>query len=265
MFWIILWSVKASFLALFYPLVQPFSVVRRCWYGVSVFAALALIVCVICSVLTCSPPSNYFHGSCDSPQEQWRQTFNVVFSTTVDVTTDLMIMALPIAVLPSLQLDIKKKIGLGIAFSLGIIIICVAVVRMTKVIVGNQVDLVGLAIWGAVETATALVVGSLPALKGLLTRGIKKYATSRSGRSDPADYGSGSAQRRRGHGSALTPRAMMVSDRIPLDDVHHSGQINGGIYVHKNETFTMATTRDDSSSQSDGDEVAIVRGAPRLE
>lgn len=176
-----------------------------------------------------------------------------------------MIMALPIAVLPSLQLDIKKKIGLGIAFSLGIIIICVAVVRMTKVIVGNQVDLVGLAIWGAVETATALVVGSLPALKGLLTRGIKKYATSRSGRSDPADYGSGSAQRRRGHGSALTPRAMMVSDRIPLDDVHHSGQINGGIYVHKNETFTMATTRDDSSSQSDGDEVAIVRGAPRLE
>jgi hypothetical protein len=176
-----------------------------------------------------------------------------------------MIMSLPIAVLPSLQLDRKKKIGLGIAFSLGIIIICVAVVRMTKVIVGNQVDLVGLAIWGAVETATALVVGSLPALKGLLTRGIKKYATSRSGRSDPADYGSGSAQRRRGQGSALTPRAIMVPDRIPLDDVHHSGQVDGGIYVHKNEIFTMATTRDDSSSQSDGDEVAIVRRAPRLE
>ncbi|KAG4266869.1 hypothetical protein FPRO06_10034 [Fusarium proliferatum] len=265
MFWIILWSVKASFLALFYTLVQPFPVIRRCWYGVSVFAALALIVCVICSALTCSPPSDYFHGSCDSPQEQWRQTFNVVFSTTVDVVTDLMIMALPIAVLPSLQLDRKKKIGLGIAFSLGIIIICVAVVRMTKVIVGNQVDLVGLAIWGAVETATALVVGSLPALKGLLTRGIKKYATSRSGRSDPADYGSGSGQRRRGQGSALTPRAIMVPDRIPLDDVHHSSQVDGGIYVHKNETFTMATTRDDSSSQSDGDEVAIVRRAPRLE
>ncbi|KAF5981492.1 hypothetical protein FBULB1_4734 [Fusarium bulbicola] len=264
MFWIILWSVKASFLALFYRLVQPFPIVRRCWYGVAVFAALALIVCVICSALTCSPPSNYFHGSCDSPREQWRQSFNVVFSTTVDVATDLMIMALPIAVLPSLQFDIKKKIGLGVVFSLGIIIICVAVVRMTKVIVGNQVDLVGLAIWGAVETATALVVGSLPALKGLLTRGIKKYATSKSGRTDPADYGSRSSQRRWGQGSALTPRAVLASDRIPLDDVHHSGQVDGGIYVHKNETFTMVVTRDDSSSQSDGDEAPIVRAPPRL-
>ncbi|KAF4434125.1 hypothetical protein FACUT_7977 [Fusarium acutatum] len=265
LFWIILWSVKASFLALFYTLVQPFPVIRRCWYGVSVFAASALIVCIICSVLTCSPPSNYFQGSCDSPREQWRQSFNVIFSTTVDVATDLMIMALPIAVLPSLQLDTKKKIGLGIAFSLGIIIICVAIIRMSKVIVGNQVDLVGLAIWGAVETATALVVGSLPALKGLLTRGIKKYATSRGGRTDPTDYASGSSQRRRGHGSALAPRDILVSDCIPLDDVHHSGQVDGGIYVHKNETFTIAITRNDSSSQSDGDEVAIVRGAPRLE
>ncbi|KAJ4166019.1 hypothetical protein NW765_007245 [Fusarium oxysporum] len=75
---------------------------------------------------------------CDSPREQWRQSFNVIFSTTVDVATDLMIMALPIAVLPSLQLDKKKKIGLGIAFSLGIIIICVAIVRMSQVIVGKR-------------------------------------------------------------------------------------------------------------------------------
>ncbi|KAF5714039.1 hypothetical protein FMUND_7612 [Fusarium mundagurra] len=210
------------------------------------------------------PPSNYFHGSCDSPQEQWRQSFNVIFSTTVDVATDLMIMALPIAVLPSLQLDIRKKIGLGIVFSLGIIIICVAIVRMSKVIVGNQVDLVGLAIWGAVETATALVVGSLPALKGLLNRSIKKYAASRSGRTDPADNGSRSSQRRRGHGSALTPRAILASDCIRLDDdVHHSGQVGGGIYVHKNQTFTIATRRDDSLSLSEGEEAAIVRVASR--
>ncbi|KAF9768549.1 hypothetical protein IL306_014148 [Fusarium sp. DS 682] len=275
MFWIILWSVKASFLALFYRLVQPFPIIRRCWYGVSVFAVLALAVSIICSALTCSPPSDYFHGrsnsplpkprlisnsfalgSCDSPQEQWRQSFNVIFSTTVDVTTDIMIMALPIAVLPSLQLDKKKKIGLGIAFSLGIIIICVAIVRMSQVIVGKKVDLVGLAIWGAVETATALVVGSLPALKGLLTRGIKKYTTSRSGRTDPADYDSRSSQRRRGHGSAMTPRAIVVSDCIPLDDLHHSGQVDGGIYVHK--TFTTATERDDNSSQGEGDEAAIL-------
>jgi hypothetical protein len=174
-----------------------------------------------------------------------------------------MIMALPIAVLPSLQLDIKKKIGLGVVFSLGIIIISVALVRMSKVIVGNQVDLVGLAIWGAVETATALVVGSLPALKGLLNRSIKRYATSRSGRTDPSDHSNRCSQRRRGHGSALTPRAIVASDCIPLDDAHHSGQVSGGIYVHKNQTFTIATLRADSLSLGEGDEAPIMRVAPR--
>jgi len=92
----------------------------------------------------------------------------VLFSTSVDIATDLMIMALPIALLPSLQLDMRKKIGLGIAFSLALLIICVAIVRMTQVIVADRVDLVGLAVWGAVETTTAVVVGCLPPLKALL-------------------------------------------------------------------------------------------------
>ncbi|KAM0234057.1 hypothetical protein ACHAP5_010200 [Fusarium lateritium] len=260
MFWIVLWSVKASFLSLFYRLVQPFPIIRRLWYCVAAFTALSLAVCIICSTLTCSPPSRYFNSGCDTPQEKWRQSFNVIFSTAVDISSDLMIMALPIAVLPSLQLDKKKKIGLGIAFSLGIIIICVATIRMSQVVVGDQVDLVGLAIWGAVETATALVVGSLPALKGLLSRGIKKYTTSRSGRTDPTDYDSRNSQRRRGQGSAMTPRAIMVSDCIPLDDMHQSDQVDGGIYVHK--TFDMAMERDETSSRDEDDEAAIVK--PRV-
>lgn len=283
MFWIILWSVKASFLAIFWRLVQPFVIIRRMWYFVCFFTASALLVCVVCSVFTCNTPSSYFRGkytsssdqtdlyreafsdkcilgSCDSPKEQWRQNFNVIFSTTVDVTSDLMIMALPIAVLPSLQLDRKKKIGLGIVFSLGVIIISVAVVRMSQVIVKRQVDLVGLAIWGAVETATALVVGSLPALKGLLTRSIKKYTNSKSGRSDPTDYSSQPSHARRGVGSSMAPKDITGSDCIPLDDVHRSEHYDGGICVHK--TFDLATEIDDNSSRGEDEELAIIRGPP---
>ncbi|RGP74509.1 hypothetical protein FLONG3_6068 [Fusarium longipes] len=257
MFWIVLWSVKASFLAIFFRLVQPFTVIRRLWYFVAFFTASALVVCIVCSALTCNTPSDYFYGSCDSPKENWRQHFNIIFSTTVDVTSDLMIMALPIAVLPSLQLNKKKKIGLGVVFSLGIIIISVAFVRMSQVIVKQQVDLIGLAIWGAVETATALIVGSLPALKSLLTRSIKKYTTSRSGRSNPTDYSSHPSHSRRGVGSSMTPHDITVSDCIPLDDVHRSEHYDGGICVHK--TFDLATERDDTSSRGEDEEVAIIR------
>src|SRR5687768_7975016 len=102
-----------------------------------------------------------------------------------------MIMALPIAVLPSLQLDKRKKIGLGIAFSLGVIIICVAIVRMTQVIVGTTVDLVGLAVWGAVETATAIVVGSLPPLKALMSRSVREFSSKKSSQRYGTDKSSG--------------------------------------------------------------------------
>lgn len=62
LFWITIWSVKASFLSLFFRLIQGFPILRRLWYAVCVFAALALIGCILASTLTCSPPSDYFHG-----------------------------------------------------------------------------------------------------------------------------------------------------------------------------------------------------------
>lgn len=162
-----------------------------------------------------------------------------------------MIMALPIAVLPSLQLDKRRKIGLGVAFSLGFIIIAVAIVRMTQVIVGTSVDLVGLATWGAVETATAVVVGSLPPLKALLSRGVRKYSSKLSGQKYGTDkdgsqtYGPGNS------------RNVMVSESIPLDDLHRSSQYNGGIYVEK--TFDARVVEREASSRGGDEEAAIVR------
>lgn len=195
-------------------------------------------------------------GNCHSPQELWNQTFNVVFSTSVDVASDLMIMALPIAALPSLRLDKRRKIGLAAVFALGFIIVCVAIVRMTQVVVGEAVDLVGLAIWGAVETATAIIVGSLPPLKGLLARGIRKYQSTK--KSSGTKYGEGgNGNTSKGYGHNSSARAVMASEAIPLDNLHQSGHQNGGIYVQK--TFA-ASIECEQWSPGDDDEWHIVEG-----
>lgn len=60
LFWTVLWCVKASFLAVFYRLVQPFTWYRRLWILVTVFVVLAYLGSVISSILTCSPMSDYF-------------------------------------------------------------------------------------------------------------------------------------------------------------------------------------------------------------
>jgi hypothetical protein len=160
------------------------------------------------------------------------QRFSLIFSTSVDIASDLMIMALPLALLPSLQLDIRSKIGLGFAFSLGYIIIAVAIVRMSQLILTSPRDLVGLALWGAVETATALTIGSIIPLKGLLTRGINKIASSiRLGQGSGKSKDPESDPSSNGQGSAV--RIVQGSEMIPLDGMHRSAQVNGGIYVEK--------------------------------
>lgn len=180
-------------------------------------------------------------------------------------------MALPIAVLPSLQLDVRKKIGLGVAFSLGIIIICVAIVRMTQVVVGDQIDLIGLATWGAVETATAVVVGSLPPLKALLSRGVRKYSSNaKSSQRYGATAGAknGCSNTLDGYAPGSKTRSTMVAESIPLDDVHTSAQVDGRIYVRKtyethveSHSISRGGSRDGSRDDSrDDDEAAMVVG-----
>ena len=154
-------------------------------------------------------------------------------------------MLLPLAVLPHLQLDMRKKIGLGVAFSLGFIIIAVAIVRMTQVIVNAQVDLVGLAIWGAVETATAIVVGSLFPLKAFLARRVEKY---HSNKASQKYGGNSSASGLRGNfGTSSASKNIRVAESIPLDDVHRSHQDKGRIYVQK--TYETRISEHDNSSQ----------------
>lgn len=185
------------------------------------------------------------------------QSFNVIYSTSVDVATDLMIMALPIAILPSLQLDFRRKIGLAIAFSLGAIIVSVAIVRMTQVISGDAVDLIGLAIWGAIEASTAVIVGSLPPLKALLTRSVKKYSSR-----NKSGYGTGPTRKAAGAGSNgeygpnSVSRTVIVAESIPLDDMHRSEQKNGGIYMQR--TYKTTVEFDETSSRDD-DEVGIMK------
>jgi hypothetical protein len=170
------------------------------------------------------------------------QRFDVIYSTSVDVATDLMIMALPISILPSLQLDKRRKFGLAVAFGLSFIIISVAIVRMTQVIsnVDGSVDLVGLAIWGAIETSVAVIVGSLPPLKALLSRGVKKYSAR-----SKYTYGTGASNQganapsngEYAHDSAS--RIVMVAESIPLDGMHTSTQKDGRIYVQRTYHTTV--------------------------
>ena len=66
-FWSVTWSVKGSFLALYYRLFDGLPQYRRMWYVAVVFSICAYIGCWMASVWTCHPPSTYFQFGNDCP------------------------------------------------------------------------------------------------------------------------------------------------------------------------------------------------------
>ncbi|ORY58206.1 uncharacterized protein BCR38DRAFT_468857 [Pseudomassariella vexata] len=259
LFWTTLWCIKGSFLALFFGLVKPITLYRRLWYGVVVFTVGAYIGCWLGSTLTCDPPLDYFKpGKCNSPKERWLTFFGVVFSTAVDITSDLMIMSLPLALLPKLHLEIRQKVGLGLTFSISCIIIGVSIVRLKQAIVGEIVDIVGLAIWGAVEASTAVIVGSLPPLKAFLSKGIKAHTTKKSSQ----NYGNSARQNEYNRYCIL--RTIMAPALIPLHDLNKNrhSQSKGRICMQKTYDLQhhMRPVHDYAFiSRDDDEEAAIIK------
>jgi len=60
LFWTVIWSVKSSFLAMYWRLFDGLPNYRRALICVAVFAVGSYIGCWFGSVWTCHPPSAYF-------------------------------------------------------------------------------------------------------------------------------------------------------------------------------------------------------------
>ena len=117
-------------------------------------------------------------GQCIKPVDHTGSIISISYSTAVDIISDLMIMTLPLRLLKDLQVTRRQKIGLAAVFSLGLVIIATAIVRMTQILGQSYADPVGLAVWGLVESSVAVIVGSLPPLKSFFAKKLQRYVTS---------------------------------------------------------------------------------------
>ncbi|KFY17143.1 hypothetical protein V492_00876 [Pseudogymnoascus sp. VKM F-4246] len=171
LFWTVLWLVKASFLAFFYKLFDGLQVYRRIWWVVVVFAFLSYVGCWIVSINVCHPAKNYFiFGACSLEIDKKTSIIAVLYSTVVDVLTDLMIMAMPLQLLWRVRISSSEKMGLAGVFSIGVLIIVFAIARAVQIAFTTTSDSVLLALWGIIESTVSVIVGCLPPFKSLFTR-----------------------------------------------------------------------------------------------
>ncbi|KAK3292019.1 uncharacterized protein B0H64DRAFT_446023 [Chaetomium fimeti] len=176
LFWTVLWSVKAAFLALYWRLFRDLTWYRRAWFVLAVFTLLAYGGCVTTLLLSCGPDvRNFFaFNKCAGPQNVWSSNFSVYFSTAVDVFTDVCIMAMPLRLIYNVKVSLKQKVGLVCVFSLGFVMIVFAIIRANQSLAQQGfVNLTLLMTWSTLAASISVLVGTLPALKVLITTTVR--------------------------------------------------------------------------------------------
>ncbi|KAI0392476.1 hypothetical protein F5Y17DRAFT_459798 [Xylariaceae sp. FL0594] len=131
---------------------------------------------VVASALTCTPHEKIWNISL--PGRCLNTSAFFITNATLNVVSDIIILALPHQVIWSLQMSRKKKVGVSLVFTIGIIACLTAAVRLAKAVkvyAGEDViyNISAVLLWGMAELAIAFVVFCLPAIPAVFNRGKK--------------------------------------------------------------------------------------------
>lgn len=205
---------------------------------VIILATLNSIIFAFVFAFTCNPPAKTWDrdlpGTC---MDELSFYFAIAGSS---LAFDLLIIGLPFPVLRTLQLDIRRKIAIGLLFGLGIFVTIVQIMRIQtianlKVFTESQKPIM----WSIVEihvgTLTACIPTYTPLLRSIRTR-MTTYSRSR-GKSESwiAETGEVKVSRLQSHrlksgnskNRTLTTSRMSApyDDEIALCDVPENGGV----------------------------------------
>lgn len=145
-------------------------------WTVIVAATLNSVIFAFVFAFTCTPPAKTWNrelpGSCLN-----ELAFYFAFASS-NIMFDILVIALPFPVLKQLQLDVRKKVGLGVLFGLGIFVTIVQIMRIQtiaslKTYTGSQKPIM----WSMVEIHVGVIISCIPTYTPLLRTVRSKLTT----------------------------------------------------------------------------------------
>ncbi|KAG5984254.1 hypothetical protein E4U55_005525 [Claviceps digitariae] len=260
LFWTTVWAAKFS--VLFFIRLLLIGLPRyMMWWRICLGVVIILYVACLCSqYLTCLPlERNWSIVGCSRPDDFPREDGSMKFATAADITSDLLTMILPLNLLHNLTITKLQKLWLVTVFSLSGIIIAVALVRLFSVLDvtdNSKQDILGAVnmllsryMWSHIESAVALVVAALPALRFIGKKSMVKDKVPNSyglvtiggtGRSRPRPYqlDAGSEESVTRHGS-----------QTDLEEAHGKSS-----YATSDPSLDRTPTGQSTRHGTDGDE-----------
>lgn len=132
-----------------------------------------------------------------------REHTYLIFTTSLDILTDLLIISVPFALLWTVKLSLRRKLALFAVLSLSAFMIAIAIVRVALSSVASKstaasssqaiTDTVWLFFWQSIEAAIAIIMVSVTAFRSML--GQKQHSTSSGSHSQSRNVFSDSRRR----------------------------------------------------------------------
>lgn len=93
----------------------------------------------------------------------------------MDITTDALVVSIPIVLLWRVRINFRQKIGLGILLCLSLVMAIIAIARMSGInLTSKDVDIVWLAFWQQQECSVAVIMISISAFRSLFVANASK-------------------------------------------------------------------------------------------
>ncbi|KAL8823496.1 MAG: hypothetical protein Q9191_005801 [Dirinaria sp. TL-2023a] len=181
----VLWSVKATFLIFYRLLFDVSEAFIRVWWAAVALTFATFWVCIGSTFTLCGSASDLYNfEKCSSPKALHDIRATYKYWCALNVTTDLVVMILPLFMLHGLQLGAFQKITLAGAFSLGFVVAIFDILRTVESLQSGTFS--GVALWSSLEVTIAVIVGSLPLYRALITSKGRRSILSRFGSIDHA-------------------------------------------------------------------------------
>ena len=185
--WSVIYAVKLSFLCLFRKLVDRIRALEIHWWivtGITIACGLASmpLAFIICPVFT----SDYMREPrmqtkfryvltllefCPIESQLYHERVYLDVTSALDVFTDVLIISVPVALLWRVRLSLRRKLTLGSMLCLSVAMIFMTIIRTSLAPLPNGIiDTSWLFFWQGMEAATAIIVLSLSAFRGLFGR-----------------------------------------------------------------------------------------------
>jgi len=167
---------KLAFL-LFYLRVFPAPRVRRILWATVGFVCVYALAFLFLHAFQCTPVSHYWHRWDGVHEGTCLNASHIVWAhAVISISLDFWNVAIPLYQLKGVSLDWKKKLGVGLMFSVGLFTTVISIVRLVDLVrhdwesTNQSWVKLDLAIWCTIEVNSAIICACLPAFRSLLVR-----------------------------------------------------------------------------------------------